>query len=53
MLVKDLIEKLKEFDGDLEIIFDSYSEMVYLSISGVSYREKPYDRLNPVVVINE
>jgi hypothetical protein len=53
MYVKDLIEKLQKFPEDLEVVFDSYSEGIYMDIAGVSFCAKPYDRKGPVVEIRE
>jgi hypothetical protein len=53
MTVKELITQLKTFDENTELVFYSSSEMIYFSVSSVSFCEKPYDRENPVVEINE
>jgi hypothetical protein len=53
MTVKDLIERLQKFPEDIEVVFDSDGEGVYMDIAGVGFCAKPYDGRGPVVEIKE
>ena len=39
MKVKELIQLLEEFDGDLKVLFFSYSEVIPMEIEGVKERD--------------
>lgn len=53
MTVKELIILLEQQDEDLEVVYESYSESINMSITGVLFSEKNSDRNYPVVKICE